>query len=232
VTGESYGPRRRPEAGGYSRGDETRARIIRSAVEIFGRDGYARASTRKIAAAAAVNPPALQYYFGSKEGLHQACAQFLIDRFEETTGAALKAADNAVAGGDPGAALDALCHILEVTLEISLGASDVKIWNRFMTRGQIDGAGPAFPLIREGIVTPIHSTCARLIGVITGAGGEDPNSRLRAAAVLSQLSAFSINRESTLKNLGWPDFAEGRAEAAKAIVLAHTRAALGAKIGS
>src|ERR1700761_3255548 len=72
--------RRHPEAGGYARGEETRARIITTALRVFGAEGFNKASTRQIAADAGVNPPALQYYFGGKEGLHRACAQFIIDR--------------------------------------------------------------------------------------------------------------------------------------------------------
>ena len=70
-------PRRAP-AGGYARGDETRQRIIDAAIRLFGEHGFAGASTRDIAAAAGVNPPALQYYFESKEGVYNACAQFIL----------------------------------------------------------------------------------------------------------------------------------------------------------
>src|ERR1700679_2978461 len=72
--------RRHPEDGGYARGEETRARIIDTALRVFGEAGFNEASTRQIAADGGVNPPALQYYFGGKEGLHRACAQFIIDR--------------------------------------------------------------------------------------------------------------------------------------------------------
>jgi AcrR family transcriptional regulator len=55
--------------GGYTRGEETRARIIAAAMRLFGEKGYEAASTRDIAAAAGVNAPALQYYFDKKEGV-------------------------------------------------------------------------------------------------------------------------------------------------------------------
>ena len=48
---------------GYVKGQETRLRIILAAIDLFGEEGYERASTRKIAIAAGVNLPALQYYF-------------------------------------------------------------------------------------------------------------------------------------------------------------------------
>src|ERR1700722_9675840 len=72
-------PRRRPKAGGYARGDETRAHIVTTALRVFGERGFDQASTRDIAAKAGVKTPALQYYFDSKEGLHRACAQYIIN---------------------------------------------------------------------------------------------------------------------------------------------------------
>src|SRR5471032_1050528 len=71
---------RRPSAGGYVRGDETRLRIIEAAIESFGEHGFEGASTRDIAARAGVNAPALQYYFENKEGVSRACAECLADR--------------------------------------------------------------------------------------------------------------------------------------------------------
>src|ERR1700744_3194778 len=83
ASGGGAGPRRRPEAGGYARGDEVRSRILLAAIEMFGEQGFASASTRAIAARAGVNPPALQYYFHNKERLHQACGQYLAERIQE-----------------------------------------------------------------------------------------------------------------------------------------------------
>src|SRR6185312_7717482 len=71
-------PRRHPPAGGYARGERTRRRIIETAIEMFGSLGYERTATRAIARRAEVSLPALQYYFGGKEGLHRACAEYII----------------------------------------------------------------------------------------------------------------------------------------------------------
>src|SRR5215469_13323418 len=76
-------PRRRPVEGGYARGEETRLRIIATAIPLFGRRGFDGVSTREIAAEAGVNPPALQYYFDSKEGLYRACCEYIADQVVE-----------------------------------------------------------------------------------------------------------------------------------------------------
>lgn len=47
----------------------TRERLLRAAVHVFERKGYAAASVREIVARAGVTKPVLYYHFGSKEGL-------------------------------------------------------------------------------------------------------------------------------------------------------------------
>ena len=50
-----------------SKGDQTRARIIRAARELFAAAAYDRVSVRKIAAAAGVDAALINHYFGGKE---------------------------------------------------------------------------------------------------------------------------------------------------------------------
>lgn len=50
----------------------TRARIVKAAARIFAEQGYEGASIRTIVAKADVNQAAINYHFGSKEGLYRA----------------------------------------------------------------------------------------------------------------------------------------------------------------
>jgi AcrR family transcriptional regulator len=54
---------------------QTRARLLRAAVGVFDRKGYAAASVREIVEIAGVTKPALYYHFGSKEGVLTAVLQ-------------------------------------------------------------------------------------------------------------------------------------------------------------
>jgi AcrR family transcriptional regulator len=55
---------------------DTKAVIVSAAREHFARSGYERATIRGIAADAAIDPSMVMRYFGSKEGLFAAAAQF------------------------------------------------------------------------------------------------------------------------------------------------------------
>src|SRR5437588_4868597 len=50
----------------------TRRRILKSASRVFAGQGYEGASVRRIVARADVNQAAINYHFGSKEGLYRA----------------------------------------------------------------------------------------------------------------------------------------------------------------
>jgi AcrR family transcriptional regulator len=58
------------------RGDATRGRILAAARERFAADGYERATIRAIAADAASDPALVIRYFGNKEALFAAAADF------------------------------------------------------------------------------------------------------------------------------------------------------------
>jgi len=228
-TAKESSPRRSPAMGGYARGEETRARIIAAALKVFGDTGYVRASTRQIAEAAGITPPALQYYFESKEGLHRACVDFIV----ETANAALKptldAAEAALADRRAQPAVEALCNLMDALVDASLLSRDSPQWTRFSARVQTDEDNPSGPLIQTKLATPLHDICCRLIARATGSPVTD-HVQLRARAILSQVSAFNAHQASTLHALGWTDFNGPRRDAIKAVLRAHTKGALAAPI--
>jgi AcrR family transcriptional regulator len=202
-------PRRQLERGAYACGEQTRSRIVATALRIFGEHGYDQTSTRKIAAEAGVNPPALQYYFGSKEGLHRACAQFIIDRVRASLAPAFDAASKALASRSRAAARAVLYRILD-TLSDSLASTDSDDWSRFIARGKTEGAGPAMPMIRERIGQPLIETTAKLVALLQGQAADAPTMRMRALLLLAPVSWIHANRESVLAVLGWDAFEDDR----------------------
>jgi AcrR family transcriptional regulator len=58
------------------RSDATKQNILTAARERFAADGYERATIRAIATQAGIDPAMVMRYFGSKEGLFAAAAQF------------------------------------------------------------------------------------------------------------------------------------------------------------
>lgn len=61
------------------RSDRTKAAILDAARERFAADGYARATIRAIAGQAGIDPSMVIRYYGNKEGLFAAAADFSLD---------------------------------------------------------------------------------------------------------------------------------------------------------
>jgi len=55
-----------------SDGEQSRERLLHSALALFAEQGYAKTSTRQLAEAAGTNLAAISYYFGDKAGLYRA----------------------------------------------------------------------------------------------------------------------------------------------------------------
>ena len=53
-------------------GEQSRERLLHSALALFAEHGYAKTSTRQLAEAAGTNLAAISYYFGDKAGLYRA----------------------------------------------------------------------------------------------------------------------------------------------------------------
>lgn len=221
------GPRRRPAAGGYARGDEKRITIIKAALERFGEDGYEGASTRQIAREAGVNPPAIQYYFDGKEGLYLACEEYIVAGFAESMRGAYERSE-AVDPADPRAALEALCDILDAVADFIFEAVEDDGWARFLARRRNnDGAGPHNESLKQAIEGEMDEHFTRLVGVIIGRPSTDVETCLRSFAVMGQFMALHLDRDRVLERLGWPDLRGPRLAEMKAVIRRQTKAALG-----
>src|SRR5215475_8913359 len=113
--------RHRP--GTHVRGEETRRRILDAALEMFASQGYEGASTRLLAERAGVNLPAIQYYFGSKEGLYRAVIQSIAEDTEAHMAPLAVKVKAALANPDTTREelLELLCAMLESFVELVSG---------------------------------------------------------------------------------------------------------------
>jgi len=93
-------PRHRAGTAILAKGRERRDAILDAATAVLVHDGYARLSTRKIAARAGIRPGNLQYYYPSKHEVVRAVLERYLDRAVDAVERRL-----AVADGSPSARL-------------------------------------------------------------------------------------------------------------------------------
>lgn len=194
----------RASAKGASRkGEETRQRILDVALTAFGDASFKTATTRRIAEAARVSLPTLQYYFGDKEGLYRACAQAIVERYRRHTRAAGVAAATALS--EECAAETARIHLKAVVRALAgflVGSREAEGWAPFVAR-ELRDPGPAFEILYEKLWRPGVVTTARLIARILGCPEEDPAARIHALLLLSSLLAFQSGRSIALRTMRW-----------------------------
>jgi TetR/AcrR family transcriptional regulator, regulator of cefoperazone and chloramphenicol sensitivity len=222
---DGLNPRRRPQKGGYARGDETRAQIIATALKIFGELGYDHASTREIATEAGVNPPALQYYFDGKEGLHRACAQFIVDRASVTFTPALERARLVISSGRTEHACAAIEGLVDALTD-SVAEPSSESWRRFIHGGKNDGAGPGIEMIRDRLGGPMRQAIANLLALVTGGSASDDDIRLRALLILSQVHVVHLSRDYLVRIMGWRSVDSDKISLIKRLIRENTRAAV------
>ena len=198
--------RPRRAGGGYARGEHTRQRLLEAAIGLFGELGYERASTRAIARRAGVSLPALQYYFGGKEGLHRACAQYITEDVRARLGPATERVRLALARGDLTRAelLGLLRAVVEPFLE-GLATERPESWALFFARAQGE-QGPAFEAIFQQIGGRLLALVTEIVSRLLARPAAAPEVAIRAVVIVGQLTLVRRARPVILRALGWPDF--------------------------
>jgi TetR/AcrR family transcriptional regulator, regulator of cefoperazone and chloramphenicol sensitivity len=210
-------PRRRT-GGGYARGENTRQRLLEAAIELFAELGYERASTRAIARRAGVSLPALQYYFGGKEGLHRACAQYITEDVRVRLAPATERVRQALTRHDltRSELLELLRAVVEPFLE-GLATERPESWALFFARAQGEHSA-AFDAIFQQIGGRLLALVTEIIGRILGRPASGPEVAIRAVVVVGQLTLVRRARPIILRVLDWPDFAGERLQTLKEVI--------------
>lgn len=115
----------------------TRAALLGAGLARFAGEGYAGTSVRQVGSDAAVDPSLIKRYFGSKEGLFEACLGAAVDALRDTVRAgttqdvARRLARHAVSGGpDPDGAPDTAGRYALLLLLRSSGDENVDALRR------------------------------------------------------------------------------------------------------
>jgi len=158
----------------YARGDATRTRIIETALEVFGTNGFEDAPTRLIARRAGVNLAALHYYFHGKQGLYRACAEHLAELGEARVAPFLALMDQP--GASRNELLDLFHRLLDALADRLVEPRDPPAMVAFFLREQI-APTEAYEILHERVMRPMLAACASLIGRLIDQPADAEDSR-------------------------------------------------------
>lgn len=202
--------------GSYAKSAETRRAILDAAIPAFAESGLEGASTRAIAAVAGVNQPALNYHFGSKQGLYRECAEAIVDRFADrmarATGPAM--AFLAQGAGDVAQARALLGEVMDGLIDTLVAGEDSPVWAAFVAR-EMSAPGEAFAIFYERLWQPGTELAAQLILAARAGRGDAEAARLDALMLISNLIAFTSGRRVSQAIMGWQAIGAGQLAAVR-----------------
>jgi len=145
-------------------GEATRARIVEVAGQLFAEHGYADTTSKAICESAQTNIAAVNYHFGSRDGLYLAVLEEVHKRLVNLDYLS-RLADSAQPAGDKlGQLLDSLVPIL-----IEGVGWHTRLWAR-----ELVAPSPLLPKVMREQTMPKFQVLARIVGEITGIPLRDP----------------------------------------------------------
>ncbi|WP_325080857.1 transcriptional regulator CecR [Klebsiella aerogenes] len=203
-----------------SKGEQAKSQLIAAAIAQFGEYGL-HATTRDIAAQAGQNIAAITYYFGSKDDLYLACAQWIADCIGENFRPHVEAAEALLAQTKPDKpALRELILRSCRDMSLLLTQDDTVNLSKFISREQLSPTA-AYQLIHQQVIAPLHSYLTRLIAAWTGRDANDTQMILHTHALLGEVLAFRLGRETILLRTGWAQFDQQKAEQIFQVITCH-----------
>ncbi|MBW0158154.1 CerR family C-terminal domain-containing protein [Sedimentimonas flavescens] len=182
------------------RPDGTALALIEAGVALFGRQGFAATSTREIAAKAGANVASIAYYFGSKNGLREACAREFIHRV-----GGVMADPPQLPDLSPQQAAEVLRRTIRKMVGFVLGSDAARDLVAFALR-EITEETEAADIIYRDLIMPTHARICALWGLASGQPAESEAVRLRVFSFIGQVLYFRLAGPVVTRRMGWPGY--------------------------
>ena len=211
--------------GYHPRGEETRGRILEAALDLFAASGFDGASTRTIAERAGVNLPAIQYYFGSKEGLYRAVVEQFSQQMQAGVAPIAERIRAELTSGQPSRRrlIDLLCDMLNIVIAMILDDSEPnrESRQRFFARMEVE-PNAAVDALQDDMVRHVCTPCCAVIGRLIDRPPQHEQVLLHAMTIIGQAKIFC--GWGTSRVLHWDTVDEARVRSAQSVVREHIHA--------
>lgn len=186
------------------RGQDTRVRMIEAGLELFGAEGFQSVSTRTLARRANVNLAAMAYHFGGKLGLYEAVTRSVVAELRADFLPHIQQLRSGLdeAAGDRRRLAHVVAAFFRNLLGSILGPQRRRLHIAFVLR-EYTHPGPAFPILFEGVVEPLHRGVTQLVAELRGLPAEHPQAILCAHALIGQCFGFAIARAPLQRRMNW-----------------------------
>ncbi|OVZ94829.1 transcriptional regulator [Yersinia frederiksenii] len=205
------------------RGEQARQQLIQAATELFGEQGLKGATTREIAQRADQNIAAITYYFNSKEGLYLAVAQQITDFIKQAFAPLAQEIDQFLQLPPQEQSPEQQLHyIRRGLLEFSHLMTQPETLNisKIMAREQLSPSD-AYLLIHTQVIAPLHQKLNQLLAAFIGADARATKTIIHTHALIGEVLAFRMGRETIRRQAGWLDIGEAESEMINQVLIEH-----------
>lgn len=212
-----------PPLSPLKRGEQARQQLLTAAIEVFGEYGLSGATTRQIAQRAGQNIAAITYYFNSKEGLYLAVAQWIADFIQQSFRPLSEEIERFYQlPAEQRQPERYLYHLKSGLLAFSQLMTEPHTLNlsKIMSREQLSPTD-AYPLIHQQVIAPLHNLLCRLLAGYTGIDERSTKIVLHTHALIGEVLAFRVGRETLLRQAGWHQIAAEEAEQISEVLAEH-----------
>ena len=189
------------------RGEDTARRILLAAIEVFAEEGYEGTSTRSLASRAGVNAPAIQYYFGSKEGLYRAAIAHIANIVEERLAPLTQRITAALAGEPTPPQLTALLlDLLDGFLDLVACRGIPEAAALLIARAEIENAA-ALDALQQAVLRLAFGPAIAVVARLLGLAESDEEVKIRTFTIFGQALVFKkrTSKMGACPALGWMD---------------------------
>ena len=204
--------------------DDPKKLLIEAGLHLFGKYSFDGASTRMLAKRADVNLAAIQYYFGSKQGLYLAVAEHIVEQIDELLGPKLAKVQEALKKDDLSKeqGFHLLCELVEFFITGFLGRPQTGQWLTIITREQLCPS-EAFSVFYEGFMRPLDEALFGLVARIMGRAKDDREVKLRVYAIMGEVLVFHVSPSSVRRGMKWDNYGPDNLAAIRNVIMENLK---------
>ncbi|MFW5490253.1 MAG: CerR family C-terminal domain-containing protein [Desulfovibrio sp.] len=190
-----------------ARGEETRARILKAGLRLFALHGYHGTGIRTLAAEAGANVAAVNYHFGSKQGLLDSVVDELITSVRALADPLIEQLDKTIAasGNDRVALARGTKVLIRAMVQAALVYEGCD-WDTMLIQRESLQQSPVYTRIYDGYIYEIHNAMCRLVAAATDKPVGTSENTITSHALLNLCLTWGMCRVDVLRKLGREDY--------------------------